>query len=146
MPWSAQQQQAINTYDKNILVAAAAGSGKTSVLVERVIQRIVNKTCDINQILVVTFTNAAAAEMRERIASAITEKLSDKDKERQLILLNASSISTLHTFCQNIIRQYFHQLGLDPKFRLANPQEIELLKLDVLEELFETNYDKDDNE
>lgn len=98
MPWSAQQQQAINTYDKNILVAAAAGSGKTSVLVERVIQRIVNKTCDINQILVVTFTNAAAAEMRERIASAITEKLSDKDKERQLILLNASSISTLHTF------------------------------------------------
>lgn len=146
MPWSAQQQQAINTYDKNILVAAAAGSGKTSVLVERVIQRIVNKTCDINQILVVTFTNAAAAEMRERIASAITEKLSDKDKERQLILLNASSISTLHAFCQNIIRQYFHQLGLDPKFRLANPQEIELLKLDVLEELFETNYDKDDNE
>ena len=128
MPWSAQQQQAINTYDKNILVAAAAGSGKTSVLVERVIQRIVNKTCDINQILVVTFTNAAAAEMRERIASAITEKLSDKDKERQLVLLNASSISTLHAFCQNIIRQYFHQLGLDPKFRLANPQEIELLK------------------
>lgn len=146
MPWSAQQQQSINTYDKNILVAAAAGSGKTSVLVERVIQRIVNKTCDINQILVVTFTNAAAAEMRERIASAITEKLSDKDKERQLVLLNASSISTLHAFCQNIIRQYFHQLGLDPKFRLANPQEIELLKLDVLEELFETNYDKDDNE
>ena len=134
MPWSAQQQQSINTYDKNILVAAAAGSGKTSVLVERVIQRIVNKTCDINQILVVTFTNAAAAEMRERIASAITEKLSDKDKERQLVLLNASSISTLHAFCQNIIRQYFHQLGLDPKFRLANPQEIELLKLDVLEE------------
>lgn len=102
MPWSAQQQQAINTYDKNILVAAAAGSGKTSVLVERVIQRIVNKTCDINQILVVTFTNAATAEMRERIASAITEKLSDKDKERQLVLLNASSISTLHAFCQEI--------------------------------------------
>ena len=97
MPWSAQQQQAINTYDKNILVAAAAGSGKTSVLVERVIQRIVNKTCDINQILVVTFTNAAASEMRERIASAITEKLSDKDKERQLVLLNASSI--VHTSC-----------------------------------------------
>ena len=69
-----------------------------------------------------------------------------KIKSVDFILLNASSISTLHAFCQNIIRQYFHQLGLDPKFRLANPQEIELLKLDVLEELFETNYDKDDNE
>lgn len=145
MPWSALQQQAINTYNKNILVAAAAGSGKTSVLVERVIQRIVNKTCDINEILVVTFTNAAAAEMRERIATAITNQLSDKDKERQLVLLNAASISTLHAFCQNLIRQYFHQLGLDPKFRLGNPQEIDLLKYDVLEELFEDNYNLDDN-
>lgn len=146
MPWSALQQQAINTYNKNILVAAAAGSGKTSVLVERVIQRIVNKTCDINEILVVTFTNAAAAEMRERIANAITNQLSDKDKERQLVLLNAASISTLHAFCQNLIRQYFHQLGLDPKFRLGNPQEIDLLKYDVLEELFENNYDENNNE
>ena len=146
MPWSKQQQRAIDTYNKNILVAAAAGSGKTSVLVERVIQRIVRKTCDINQILVVTFTNAAAAEMRERIAHAITEQLPPKDKERQLVLLNAASISTLHAFCQNIIRQYFHQLGLDPKFRLANPQEIDLLKLDVLENLFENNYDNVENE
>lgn len=146
MPWSIQQQRAIDTYNKNILVAAAAGSGKTSVLVERVIQRIVKKTCDINQILVVTFTNAAAAEMRERIAHAITEQLPPKDKERQLVLLNAASISTLHAFCQNLIRQYFHQLGLDPKFRLANPQEIDLLKLDVLENLFEKNYDNPENE
>ena len=96
MPWSAQQQQSINTYDKNILVAAAAGSGKTSVLVERVIQRIVNKTCDINQILVVTFTNAAAAEVRERIASAITEKLSDKDKASTRII---KRFVNLHTSC-----------------------------------------------
>ena len=145
MPWSQEQQQAINTYAKNILVAAAAGSGKTSVLVERVIQHIVKKHCDINQILVVTFTNAAAAEMRERIGKALTEKLSDKDKERQLVLLNAASISTLHAFCQNIIRQNFHQIDLDPKFRLATQQEIDLLKIDVLDELFETKYELDDN-
>ena len=136
MPWSKQQQRAINTYDKNILVAAAAGSGKTSVLVERVISHILNKKCDINEILVVTFTNAAASEMRERIAQAISERLPIKEKERQLILLNAASISTLHSFCQNIIRQNFHQIDLDPKFRLANPQEIDLLKLDVLNALF----------
>lgn len=145
MPWSKEQQQAINTYHKNILVAAAAGSGKTSVLVERVIQKIVKGICDINQILVVTFTNAAAAEMRERIATAITEKLSDKAKERQLALLNAASISTLHAFCQNIIRQNFHQIELDPKFRLAAQQEIDLLKVDVLEELFEQKYELDNN-
>lgn len=146
MPWSKQQQRAINTYDKNILVAAAAGSGKTSVLVERVISHILNKKCDINEILVVTFTNAAASEMRERIAQAISERLPIKEKERQLILLNAASISTLHSFCQNIIRQNFHQIDLDPKFRLANPQEIDLLKLDVLNALFEEKYDMENNE
>ncbi len=145
MPWSEQQEKAINTYDKNILVAAAAGSGKTSVLVERVIRRIINRTCDINEILVVTFTNAAASEMRERIAGAITEKLPDKDKERQLVLLNAASISTLHSFCQSIIRQNFHQIELDPKFRLASQQEIDLLKLDVLDDMFERKYDAENN-
>lgn len=146
MPWSKQQLKAINTTGKNILVAAAAGSGKTSVLVERIIQHIVSGSCDINEILVVTFTNAAAAEMRGRIASAITEKLSDAAKERQLVLLNAASISTLHAFCQNLIRQNFHELGLDPKFRLAGEQETALLKLDVLEELFESAYDAPDND
>ena len=146
MPWSKQQERAINARRKNILVAAAAGSGKTSVLVERVISHIINKDCDINEILVVTFTNAAAGEMRERIAQAIAQRLPDKEKERQLILLNAASISTLHSFCQNIIRQNFHRIDLDPKFRLASPQEIDLLKLDVLEALFEEKYDEADND
>ncbi len=146
--WSPEQLTAITAYGKNILVAAAAGSGKTAVLVERVVERIKRDNphhCDINQILIVTFTNAAAAEMRGRIAAAITEKLPDSDKERQLVLLNAASISTLHAFCQNIIRQNFHELGLDPKFRLGSEQEISLLKLDVLEELFESKYDEEDN-
>lgn len=146
MPWSKQQELAIKTRGKNILVAAAAGSGKTSVLVERIIQHIINKNCDINEILVVTFTNAAAGEMRQRIAQAIAERLPDKEKERQLILLNAASISTLHSFCQNIIRQNFHQIDLDPKFRLASPQETDLLKLDVLDALFEEKYDTEDND
>lgn len=146
--WSPEQLTAITAYGKNILVAAAAGSGKTAVLVERVVERIKRENphhCDINQILIVTFTNAAAAEMRGRIAAAITEKLPDADKERQLVLLNAASISTLHAFCQNLIRQNFHELGLDPKFRLGSEQEISLLKLDVLEELFEAKYDEADN-
>lgn len=145
MAWTKEQLAAISTYDKNLLVAAAAGSGKTSVLVERLIRRVLDETQDfqIDQALVVTFTNAAAAEMRQRIGAAIAEELKKRPSprlERQLVLLNAASISTLHAFCQTVIRQNFHLLDLDPKFRLANPQEADLLKRDVLETLFEEKY------
>lgn len=145
MAWSKAQLKAITTYDKNLLVAAAAGSGKTSVLVERIIQRLLRGNCNIDEILVVTFTNAAAAEMRERIALAIDAELKKNPQsshlERQLVLLNTASISTLHSFCQTIIRQNFHLLDLDPKFRLANQQEMNLLKRDVLEAIFEEGYE-----
>jgi len=145
MAWSKAQLKAITTYDKNLLVAAAAGSGKTSVLVERIIQRLLSGNCNIDEILVVTFTNAAAAEMRERIAMAIDAELKKNPQsshlERQLVLLNTASISTLHSFCQTIIRQNFHLLDLDPKFRLANQQEMNLLKRDVLEAIFEEGYE-----
>lgn len=146
MAWSEAQLKAITTYDKNLLVAAAAGSGKTSVLVERIIRRILDEKAQfhIDQVLVVTFTNAAAAEMRERIGNAISKALKEHPQsrhlERQLVLLNAASISTLHAFCQMVIRQNFHLLDIDPKFRLANEQEIQLLKQDVLENLFEDQY------
>ena len=100
MPWSKEQLRAITTYDKNLLVAAAAGSGKTAVLVERIIRRLLDQQCDIDEILVVTFTNAAAAEMRERVARAIQAALETNPGaqylERQLVLMNAAAISTLH--------------------------------------------------
>ncbi|MGL6016580.1 MAG: UvrD-helicase domain-containing protein, partial [Selenomonadaceae bacterium] len=150
MPWSKEQLRAITTYDKNLLVAAAAGSGKTAVLVERIIRRLLDQQCDIDEILVVTFTNAAAAEMRERVARAIQAALETNPGaqylERQLVLMNAAAISTLHAFCQSIIRQNFHQLDIDPKFRLASEQEMELLRHDVLESLFAIKYDSAESE
>lgn len=146
MGWSKQQLAAIETRDKNLLVAAAAGSGKTSVLVERIICRVLDEKqpVDIDKMLVVTFTNAAAAEMRARIGTALSEALKEQPHsehiERQLALLNSSAISTIHSFCQNIIRQNFHLLDLDPQFRVGAQAEITLLKTDVLENLFETKY------
>lgn len=128
-----------------MLVAAAAGSGKTAVLVERIIQRIVSGECDVDRLLVVTFTNAAAAEMRQRVESALQAELgrdpASERLERQLVLLSNASISTMHAFCQNVIRQNFASIDLDPKFRLANEQELALIRQDVLEGLFEERYE-----
>lgn len=150
MSWSAEQHQAIYSRNQNLLVAAAAGSGKTSVLVERIIQRLLDKQnpVDITQLLVVTFTKAAAAEMRTRVGNALTAALAAGDNrqhiERQLLLLNAASISTLHSFCQSIVRQYFYRLDLDPAFRLAGEAEIELLQFDVMDKLFGERYETGD--
>ena len=147
MSWSKEQLTAIQARHKNLLVAAAAGSGKTSVLVERIIQRVLDRKepVDIDRMLVVTFTNAAAAEMRERVGAALTQALKErpdaKNIERQLLLLNSASISTIHAFCQSVIRQHFHLLGLSPKFRVANEVETGLLKMNLLERLFEEKYD-----
>ncbi|WP_432718533.1 helicase-exonuclease AddAB subunit AddA [Pectinatus frisingensis] len=156
MSWSKEQETAIHTHGKNILVAAAAGSGKTAVLVERIIQLILNNNVDISEILVVTFTNAAASEMRERIGRQLEGHLSQaaqhndadmmKKLERQLVLLNAASISTLHAFCQNILRRHFHEIDIDPKFRLAGEQETTLLKQDVLTDLIKIQYEQENND
>lgn len=146
MSWSAEQRQAIEIRRKNLLVAAAAGSGKTSVLVERIIRRVLDtdNPVDIDKVLVVTFTNAAAAEMRARIGTALADALKADPRsrhiERQLVMLGSAAISTIHSFCQNIVRQHFHLLDLDPKFRIAGEAEINLLKADVLESLFEERY------
>ena len=150
MSWSPQQEQAITSRSQNLLVAAAAGSGKTSVLVERIIQQLVsgNNKIDITQLLVVTFTKAAAAEMRLRIGKALTDALDKggdrRHLERQLVLLNSAAISTLHSFCQSVVRQYFYRLDLDPAFRLAGDSEIALIKGDTLEELFSSRYEDGD--
>ncbi|WP_291632630.1 helicase-exonuclease AddAB subunit AddA [Clostridium sp.] len=144
--WTQDQQKAIFTRDCNILVAAAAGSGKTAVLVERIIKIVTdeNRPTDIDKLLVVTFTNAAASEMRERIAEAISKELHKNPQsrllQRQLTLLNKSSITTIHSFCLDVIRSNFHIVDLDPNFRIADATEAVLLKQEALEELFEDRY------
>ena len=148
--WTDEQLLAIETRGKNLLVAAAAGSGKTAVLVERIIKIITddNNPVDIDKLLVVTFTNAAASEMRERIGDAISKKLEEmpdsKMLQRQLALLNKSNITTIHSFCLDIIKNNFHLIDLDPGFRIGDETECTLIKQDILIELFEDKYDKED--
>ena len=109
--WTTEQMQAIKLKGANILVSAAAGSGKTSVLVERIVNKIINDGVDIDKILVVTFTNAAASEMRQRLMDAIYKKIdenpNDDNLQRQLMLINKANISTIHSFCLNVIRNNF---------------------------------------
>lgn len=144
--WTKEQLDAIDTQGSNLLVAAAAGAGKTAVLVERIIRKITDSQnpVDIDRLLVVTFTNAAATEMKERIGDALSSAL-EKDPEseilqRQLALLNRASITTIHSFCLEVIKNNFHRLEIDPNFRIANQTEALLLKLEALEELFEDKY------
>lgn len=142
--WTDDQWDAIVTSGSNILVAAAAGSGKTAVLVERIIRKISAFT-DVDRLLVATFTKAAAAEMKDRIRLALEQELErNPDSEhlrRQLALMNRASITTLHSFCMDVIRRYYPLIGLDPGFRIANETESELMRLDVLDQLFEQKYE-----
>ena len=149
MEWTKEQQQAISKNKSNILVAAAAGSGKTAVLVERIINKILNEKIDIDKLLVVTFTNAAASEMRERILNAIYKKIDESENEeeiqnlqRQVVLLNKASICTIDSFCLDVVRNNFFEIDISPNFRIADTAEIELLKQEVLDELFEEKYEE----
>lgn len=149
MEWTKEQQDAIYKKDSNILVAAAAGSGKTAVLVERIIQKILKDNVDIDKLLVVTFTNAAAAEMRERVLDAIYKKLEEGENEnlqRQLILLGKSNICTIHSFCLDVIRNNFFEIDLPSNFRIAAEEEVSLLKQEVLEDLFEKLYEEENED
>ena len=146
--WTNEQLQAIQEKDSNILVAAAAGSGKTAVLVERIIHKIIDEQMDIDKILVVTFTNAAASEMRERILEAIYKKLEENPEnvhlQRQIILLNKASICTIHSFCLDVIHNHFYEIDLPSNFKIADTAEIDLLKQEVLDDLFEQKYTEND--
>lgn len=150
--WTDEQLSAIETRNCNLLVAAAAGSGKTAVLVERIIRIITNEDnpVDIDKLLVVTFTNAAAAEMRERIADSISKALdrepTSKNLQRQLTLLNRANITTMHSFCLDVIKNNFHKIDLDPSFRIGDQTEGILIKDEVIEQLFEEKYDQEDDE
>ena len=126
------------------------GSGKTAVLVERIIQKIINENIDIDKLLVVTFTNAAASEMRERVLDAIYKKL-DEDPEnlnlqRQIVLLGKASICTIHSFCLDVIKNNFFEIDLSANFRIAAEEENEILKQEVLEDLFESLYESEDED
>lgn len=141
-----EQQKAIDLRNRNILVCAAAGSGKTAVLVQRIIHLVTDKTSpvDIDRLLVVTFTNAAAAEMRERIGTALGKALEEEPEnvhlQKQLSLLHNAQITTIDSFCLFLIRNNFNDIGLDPGFRIADEGELALLRQDVLEELLEEQY------
>lgn len=149
MAWTNEQQAAIDSRGQTLLLSAAAGSGKTAVLVERIIRRLLDKEypIDITELLVVTFTKAAAAEMRDRIGTALMKALSEtKDSrvERQLALLPSAQISTLHAFCQHVIRKYFYTIDLDPAFSIAGEEELNLLRRQVLEDVFLSYYEDDE--
>lgn len=146
MEWTTEQKQVIELRDRDILVSAAAGSGKTAVLVERIIRRVSDPVnpLDIDRLLVVTFTKAAAAEMRERIRAAIdaeVEQHPDKAHlRRQSALIHNAMITTIDSFCLFVVRNHFEEIDLDPNFRIADEGEIRLLEQDVLEQVFEENY------
>lgn len=146
--WTANQQAAIEALGSNLLVAASAGSGKTAVLVQRILHLVINQQVDIDHFLIVTFTQAAAAEMRERIGAALSgaieERPEDKHLRRQINILNHASISTIHAFCNEVVRNYFHLIEINPRYRVADQTEAGLLKLEVLEELLESEYEQGD--
>jgi len=148
--WTEEQKQAIYEKNSNILVAAAAGSGKTAVLVERIINKIINENIDIDKLLVVTFTNAAASEMRERVLNAIYKKIDenpeDERLQRQVTLLNKASICTIDSFCLDVVRNNFFEIDISQNFRIGDTTEIEILKQDVIEDLFEEKYEKQDKD
>ena len=150
--WTKEQLQAIETRRCNLLVAAAAGSGKTAVLVERIIRIITDEEnpVDIDKLLVVTFTSAAASEMRERIATAISKALekspNSKNLQRQLTLLGRANITTMHSFCLDVIKNYFYTIDLDPSFRIGDETEATLMKNEIIEELFEEYYEEENEE
>ncbi|MBQ9768282.1 MAG: helicase-exonuclease AddAB subunit AddA [Lachnospiraceae bacterium] len=143
-----EQRQVIEARDCSTLVSAAAGSGKTAVLVQRIIEKLTDadRPQEINRLLVVTYTNAAAAEMRERIGKRLTECLASEEYadnthlQKQVLLLRNAPIMTIHGFCLSLLREFFYELDLDPGFRIAEEAELTLLRADVMEELLEERY------
>lgn len=152
MNWTTKQKQVIEARNRSLLVSAAAGSGKTAVLVERIVQLISEgeNPPDIDRLLVMTFTNAAAAEMRERISQAIEKKLAENPEslhlQAQAALVPYAQITTIDSFCLNLIRSHFNLLDVDPAFRIGDEGELILMRADVLEAMLEEYYEREDPE
>lgn len=148
--WTEEQQKVIDLRNRNILVSAAAGSGKTAVLVERIIAMLTRdqEPVDVDRLLIVTFTEAAAAEMKERIRNAIEKKLEecpqDEHLKQQATLIHNAQITTIHSFCLSVIRDHFPAIHIDPGFRVGEEGELKLLRHDVLEEMLEEKYQEAD--
>lgn len=146
MTWTKDQQKVIDTRNTNLLVSAAAGSGKTAVLVERILSLItdVEHPVDVDRLLITTFTKAAAGEMRDRISRALTERLKEDPGnewlQRQEALVHRAQITTIHGFCLYVIRNYFHTIGLNPNFRIADEGEMKLLKQDTAKEIIDESH------
>ncbi|MDD5922388.1 MAG: UvrD-helicase domain-containing protein, partial [Eubacteriales bacterium] len=147
MAWTKQQEQAINERGKSILVSAAAGSGKTAVMVERIIRMILDGSASLDEMLIVTFTNAAAQEMKEKIRKALRKQSKEDPKmRRQLELLPQAGISTFHSFALSVIRQNFYLIGMEPAFQIADESRIALMIEDAFDELFDSEYEKGDRD
>ncbi len=147
--WTKQQSEAIEARNCNLLISAAAGSGKTAVLVERIIKLILEDRIDIDHMLIVTFSNAAAGEMRDRILRALTDTLSQNPKEgafirRQINRVGRAYIMTLHAFCNDIVRKHFIEIGLDPSFKIGEVTTMELMKQEALRMTLEKAYESGD--
>ena len=144
--WTKEQEQVIRLRNRNILVSAAAGSGKTAVLVQRILEKVMDprNPVDIDRLLIMTFTRAAAGEMRERIANALEDALyrnpDNEHLQRQTTLIHTAQITTIDGFCAYVIRNYFHLIGLDPGYRTGEEGELKLLKEDVMKDLLEAYY------
>ena len=153
--WTKEQEAGITTVGHHVLVSAAAGSGKTAVLAERCAHLVCNAEgrCDVTSLLVVTFTRAAAAEMRERIEKALRQRLSAATEpaaverlRRQTQLLGNASIGTLHSFCIDLLREHFQLVGLDPAFTILDQDQSVLLRRQIAEQLFAEHYDREDGD
>jgi len=144
--WTEEQIRAISNKDKNLLVSAAAGSGKTAVLVERIIDTLEKRDVNIDEFLVVTFTNAAAKDMKKKIQKSLLERIRNKDSDKykfgkQINKLNKSYISTIHAFCTNVIRKYYYLIDVDPNFMISSTEENEILFTEALEDVLEKCYE-----
>lgn len=145
MKWTSDQLKAIENRETNMLVSAAAGSGKTALLIQRIIRIVLEEKVGVDELLILTFTRGAAGEMKNRLSQALARELENPENDRsflmkQMNILGGASISTLHSFCLSVLRQYFHKGDIDPGFAIGNDTEIALMLKETLEEVFEDQY------
>lgn len=141
--WTKEQSQTIEQRDKNILVSAAAGAGKTAVLVERIKKMVTEENIPVDSMLIVTFTNAAAAEMKEKIRKALSEKVTEMPElQRQLDILPRANISTFHSFALDVIRHFFYKIDLDPDFSICDEAQSAVIREEAMDELFRRYYEE----